>query len=43
VPGETRVSFGITLSLGTAGGASPATRLFGRTDPVAPLLRRELW
>ncbi len=42
-PGETRVSFGVTLSLGTAGGASPATRLFGRTDPVAPLLRRELW
>lgn len=42
-PGETRLGLGLTLSLGTTGGARPDTRLFRSPDPVAPLVRRGLW
>lgn len=41
--GETRIGFGVTLSLGNSGGTDPATRPFRSSDPVAPLLRRNLW
>lgn len=42
-PGETRLGLGISLSLGQAGGVAPETRPFRTVDPVAPLVRRDLW
>lgn len=39
----TRVGLGLNISLGTAGGTDPHTRLFRTPDPVAPLVRRGLW
>ena len=41
--GETRFGFGLSLSLGNSGGTNPGTRPFRSADPVAPLLRRNLW
>lgn len=41
--GETRIGLGLTLSLGTAGGVDPHTRLFRTPDPVTPLVRRGIW
>lgn len=41
--GQTRVGLGLTLTLGTSGGTDPDTRPFRSVDPVAPLLRRNLW
>ena len=41
--GTTRIGLGLTISLGTAGGSDPAARPFRGADPVAPLLRRDLW
>ncbi len=41
--GETRIGLGLNISLGTAGGTDPHTRLFRTPDPVAPLVRRGLW
>ena len=40
---ETRLGLGLTLTLGTAGGTDPHTRPFRTADPVAPLVRRDLW
>lgn len=42
-PGATRLGLGINLSLGTAGGTNPHTRPFRTANPVAPLIRRDLW
>ena len=42
-PGETRFGLGITLQLGATGGTNPKTRPFRATDPVVPLVRRNLW
>ncbi|QMU57586.1 MAG: hypothetical protein GKR98_04835 [Boseongicola sp.] len=42
-PGETRLGLGISWSLGASGGVSPTTRQFRSTDPVASLVRRDLW
>ncbi len=39
----TRIGFGISIDLGTAGGIDPSTRHFRYNDPVAPLIRRNLW
>lgn len=39
----TRVGLGLTITLGTAGGTDPHTRLFRTPDPVSPLVRRGLW
>lgn len=41
--GEMRLGVGISLSLGSIGGADTDTRLFRTPDPVAPLLRRGLF
>lgn len=41
--GETRLGLGITVSFGATGGTKPSTRPFRSTDPLAPLLRRDLW
>ena len=41
--GQTRIGLGLTLSLGNSGGTDPNTRPFRSVDPVAPLLRRNLW
>lgn len=38
-----RVGIGLDLTLGTAGGTDPHTRLFRTPDPVASLVRRGLW
>ncbi len=40
---ETRIGLGLNVTLGTAGGTDPHTRLFRTPDPVAPLVRRGLW
>jgi hypothetical protein len=40
---STRFGLGVEITLGTAGGTAPHTRLFRTPDPVAPLLRRGLW
>lgn len=40
---ETRIGFGLTLSLGATGGTDPHTRPFRTPDPVASLVRRGLW
>ena len=42
-PGETRIGLGVTISLGQSGGISPENRPFRTVDPVAPLIRRNLW
>jgi hypothetical protein len=39
----TRIGLGLTVSLGTAGGTAPHTRLFRTPDPVGSLVRRGLW
>lgn len=39
----TRLGLGVTISLGTAGGTDPHTRLFRTPDPVASLVHRGLW
>lgn len=41
--GQTRIGIGLSLTLGNTGGTDPKTRLFRSVDPVAPLLRRNLW
>lgn len=41
--GEARFGFGISVSLGGIGGVSPNSRLFRSLDPIAPLIRRDLW
>ena len=41
--GATRIGFGLSLTLGNTGGTNPRTRPFRSVDPVAPLLRRDLW
>ena len=41
--GATRVGLGLSWTFGNSGGTDPATRLFRSVDPVAPLLRRDLW
>lgn len=41
--GATRIGFGLSLTLGNTGGTDPGTRPFRSVDPVAPLLRRDLW
>lgn len=41
--GETRLGIGLTLSFGHTGGVAPETRPFRTVDPVAPLVRRDLW
>lgn len=40
---ETRLGIGLNLTLGTAGGTDPHTRLFRTPDPVGSLVRRGLW
>lgn len=42
-PSETRFGFGITMSFGQSGGVAPSARPFRSVDPVAPLVRRDLW
>ncbi|SMX22231.1 hypothetical protein [Boseongicola aestuarii] len=42
-PGETRFGFGVTMSFGQAGGVAPQSRPYRSVDPVAPLVRRDLW
>lgn len=42
-PGATRIGVGLTLDLGTAGGADPHTRPFRTPDPLAQVVRRGLW
>lgn len=42
-PGETRFGFGVTMSFGQSGGVAPASRPYRSMDPVAPLVRRDLW
>ncbi|MEM6539359.1 MAG: hypothetical protein AAF668_16730 [Pseudomonadota bacterium] len=39
----TRIGLGLNITLGSAGGTDPHTRLFRTPDPVAPLVRRGLW
>jgi len=41
--GATRVGLGLSWTFGNSGGTDPSTRLFRSVDPVAPLLRRDLW
>ena len=41
--GATRIGLGLSLTLGNTGGTNPRTRPFRSVDPVAPLLRRDLW
>ena len=41
--GEVRLGLGVTMSFGNVGGADTDTRLFRSPDPVAPLLRRDLF
>ncbi len=41
--GETRFGLGFTVSFGQSGGVSPETRPFRTVDPIAPLVRRDLW
>ena len=41
--GELRIGLGVSLSLGNVGGANTNTRLFRSPDPVAPLLRRNIF
>ena len=41
--GEVRIGLGISLLLGNVGGADTNTRLFRSPDPLAPLLRRDLF
>ena len=43
VSGETRFGFGVSMSFGHSGGVAPETRPFRSVDPVAPLVRRDLW
>ena len=43
VAGATRLGVGIMISLGQSGGVAPKTRPFRTVDPVAPLVRRDLW
>lgn len=42
-PGETRFGIGFTMSFGQSGGVAPQTRPYRSVDPVAPLVRRDLW
>ena len=42
-PGETRIGLGLTMTLGATGGVDPKFRPFQMQDPVAPLIRRDLW
>lgn len=42
-PAQTRIGVGVTFNLGASGGVDPHTRMFRRTDPVAPLVRRGIW
>lgn len=41
--GKTRLGAGFTLSLGKSGGVKAHSRPFRTIDPLAPLLRRDLW
>ena len=41
--GETRLGLGLSISFGHTGGVAPETRPFRTVDPVAPLVRRDLW
>lgn len=41
--GATRVGLGLSITFGNSGGTDPRTRPFRSVDPVAPLLRRDLW
>ncbi len=43
VPGETRLGLGLTMSFGATGGTDPRFRPFRTSDPVAQLVRRDLW
>ena len=40
---KTRFGFGVSMSFGHSGGIAPKTRPFRVVDPVAPLVRRDLW
>ena len=42
-PGETRLGLGVSMSFGATGGVDPKYRPFRTVDPVAPLIRRDLW
>ena len=42
-PSETRFGFGVSLSFSQSGGVAPQTRPYRSVDPVAPLVRRDLW
>lgn len=42
-PAETRFGFGVSMSFGQSGGVAPRTRPYRSVDPVAPLVRRDLW
>ncbi|MEM9971095.1 MAG: hypothetical protein AAF762_08350 [Pseudomonadota bacterium] len=41
--GQTRIGLGLTMTFGETGGIDPYTRPFRSPDPVAPLVRRNLW
>ena len=41
--GETRLGLGLTMTFGNSGSVTPNSRPFRSVDPVAPLLRRNLW
>ena len=38
-----RLGLGVSFAFGAAGGTDPNTRMFRKTDPLAPLVRRGLW
>lgn len=42
-PGETRLGLGLTMTFGATGGTDTKYRPFRTVDPVAPLVRRNLW
>jgi hypothetical protein len=42
-PAATRIGLGITFNFGASGGTDPSTRMFRKTDPLGPLVRRGLW
>lgn len=42
-PSETRLGAGVKFTFGSSGGADPSTRSFRTVDPVAALVRRDLW
>ena len=42
-PSETRIGLGLSMTFGATGGVEPKYRPFRTVDPVAPLVRRDLW